>query len=148
MQIAEITKLAGRHKRRKRFGRGPGSGLGKTCGRGHKGGGSRAGWKQRGMAEGGQMPLFRRLPKRGFNNYNFQTRYSVVNVGSLEERFEAGTEVTPALMVEAGLVRNLQLGVKVLGDGKLTKRFKICAAKFSKQAVEKIQAAGGEVMRA
>lgn len=94
------------------------------------------------------MPLFRRLPKRGFNNYNFQTLYSVVNVGSLEERFEAGTEVTPALMVEAGLVRNLRLGVKILGDGQLTKKLKICAAKFSKQAVEKIQAAGGEVTQA
>lgn len=148
MQITEITKLAGRHKRRKRFGRGPGSGLGKTCGRGHKGGGSRAGWKQRGMAEGGQMPLFRRLPKRGFNNYNFQTIYSVVNVGSLEERFEAGAEITPALMVEAGLVRNLRLGVKILGNGELTKKLKVCAAKFSKQAVEKIQAAGGEVTQA
>ncbi|MFQ5489699.1 MAG: 50S ribosomal protein L15 [Phycisphaerae bacterium] len=148
MQIADITKLAGRHKRRKRFGRGPGSGLGKTCGRGHKGGGSRAGWKQRGLAEGGQMPLFRRLPKRGFNNYNFRTTYSVVNVGALEERFEAGAEVTPELMVEVGLVRNLQLGVKILGDGKLTKKIKVRAAKFSKQAVEKIQAAGGEAVPA
>lgn len=148
MQISDITKLAGRHKRRKRIGRGHGSGSGKTSGRGQNGGGSRAGWKQRGMAEGGQMPLFRRLPKRGFNNYNFQTLYSVVNVGSLEERFDADTEVTPELLVEAGLVRNLRLDIKVLGDGKLTKKLNVRATKFSKQAAEKIQAAGGQVIQA
>ncbi len=144
MEIAEITRLAGRHKRRKRFGRGMGSGLGKTCGRGHKGGGSRAGWKQRGLAEGGQMPLFRRIPKRGFNNFNFRTTYSVVNVGDLEQRFEAGAKVTPAALVEVGLVRNLKTGVKILGDGTLTKKLTVEAAKFSKQAAEKIKSAGGE----
>jgi large subunit ribosomal protein L15 len=148
MEIAEITRLAGRHKRRKRFGRGVGSGRGKTCGRGHKGGGSRAGWKQRGLAEGGQMPLFRRIPKRGFNNYNFRTTYSVVNVGDLEERFEAGAQVTPQALVEAGLVRNLKRGVKILGDGALSKKLAVEASRFSKQAEEKIKAAGGEVKTA
>jgi large subunit ribosomal protein L15 len=145
MDIADITRLAGRHRRRKRVGRGNGSGQGKTCGRGHKGGGSRAGWKQRGFAEGGQMPLFRRLPKRGFSNYNFRTTYSVVNVGDLGERFEEGAEVTPAALVEVGMVRDLKQGVKILGDGALSKRLTVEAQKFSKQAVEKIQAAGGEV---
>lgn len=145
MYIAEITELAGPHKRRKRVGRGMGSGHGKTSGRGHNGGGSRAGWKQRGFAEGGQMPLFRRLPKRGFSNYNFRTTYSVVNVGDLEERFEAGAHVTTAALVEAGLVRNLRRGVKILGDGTVSKRLIIEADRFSEQAVEKIRAAGGEV---
>ncbi len=145
MNITEITKLAGAHRRRKRIGRGQGSGSGKTAGRGHKGGGSRAGWKQRGFAEGGQMPLFRRLPKRGFNNANFQTRYHVVNVGDLEERFEADTHVTGQLLIEAGLVRDLKQGIKILGDGALSKKLTVEAAKFSKQAAEKIQAAGGEI---
>lgn len=145
MEIAEITKLAGRHKRRRRIGRGPGSGHGKTCGRGHKGGGSRAGWKRRGMAEGGQMPIFRRLPKRGFNNANFTTRFNVVNVGDLEERFDAGAHVTAAALFDAGLIRRKKLALKVLGDGSLTKAMTVEAPKFSKQAAEKITAAGGEV---
>jgi len=145
MNIAEITKLAGAHRRRKRIGRGQGSGNGKTAGRGHKGGGSRAGWKRRGFAEGGQMPLFRRLPKRGFSNVQFETRYHIVNVGALEERFDAGTRVTGQAMVEAGLIRDLSRGVKILGDGSLSKKLTVEAARFSKQAAEKIQAAGGEV---
>ena len=145
MDITEITRLAGAHKRRKRVGRGPGSGLGKTSGRGHKGGGSRAGWKQRGFAEGGQMPLFRRLPKRGFSNVNFRTAFHVVNVGDLEERFEDGAHVTGEALVESRLVRDLKLGVKILGDGMLTKKLTVEAAKFSKQAAEKIRTAGGEV---
>ncbi|MCP4251760.1 MAG: 50S ribosomal protein L15 [bacterium] len=144
MQIAEITKLAGARKRRRRIGRGRGSGSGKTSGRGHGGGGSRAGWKQRGFAEGGQMPLFRRIPKRGFNNANFRTAYSVVNVGDLDERFEDGANVTPAALVEVGLVRNLKLGVKILGDGVISKKLNVRADRFSKQAAEKIRSAGGE----
>ena len=145
MQIAEITKLAGRHKRRRRVGRGPGSGSGKTCGRGHKGAGSRAGWSRRGLAEGGQMPLFRRLPKRGFSNFLHRKSYSVVNVGDLEVRFDVGTHVTPELLVEAGLIRSVALGVKVLGDGTLSKKMTVDASKFSRQASEKIKAAGGEM---
>ena len=144
MEIGEITRLAGAHKRRKRVGRGRASGQGKTCGRGHKGGGSRAGWKQRGFAEGGQMPLFRRLPKRGFSNANFRICYSVVNVGDLDEYFEAGTHVTPQLLLETRLVRNLKRGIKILGDGALSKKLTVEATRFSKQAAEKIRAAGGE----
>ena len=145
MEIAEITKVAGRHKRRRRIGRGPGSGKGKTCGRGHKGAGSRAGWTRRGLSEGGQMPSFRRLPKRGFSNFNYRTTYSVVNVGDLDQRFEAGTHITPELLAEAGLIRGLRQNVKILGDGSLSKKLTVDAKKFSKQAAEKIKAAGGEV---
>lgn len=145
MQIAEITKLAGKNKKRRRLGRGTGSGHGKTCGRGHKGGGSRAGWKTRGMAEGGQMPLFRRLPKRGFNNAQFATNYNIVNVGDLEERFQAGAHVDRSTLVDAGLIRNNGWQVKILADGELTKALTVEAAKFSQKAAEKISAAGGQV---
>ena len=144
MELAEITKIAGRHRKRKRVGRGPGSGTGKTCGRGHKGAGSRAGSKRNRVTEGGQMPIFRRLPKRGFNNAQFTTRYYVVNVQDIEQRFDSGAHVTPAALIDAGLVRNKRFAVKVLGNGDLTKKLIIEVAKFSKQAVEKIQAAGGE----
>lgn len=146
MQLAEILKLAGPSKKRRRLGRGPGSGLGKTSGRGHKGAGSRAGSKRSNLLEGGQMPLFRRVPKRGFNNFNFQTTYNVVNVGDLEGRFDAGAHVTPEAILEAGLIRNLRYKVKVLGNGELTKKFKVEAAKFSKSAEEKIKKAGGEAI--
>ena len=144
MQLADILKQAGRNKKRRRLGRGPGSGQGKTSGRGHKGAGSRSGSRRLGMAEGGQMPLFRRLPKRGFNNENFTTRYNIVNVADLEERFEAGAHVTDAALRVVGLIRDKKLGIKILGDGSLTKSLTVEAAKFSKQAAEKIAAAGGE----
>ncbi len=144
MELAEITKLAGRHRKRKRVGRGPGSGTGKTCGRGHKGAGSRAGSKRNRVTEGGQMPIFRRLPKRGFSNAQFATHYYIVNIQDIEQRFETGAHVTPAALVDAGLVRNKRLAVKVLGNGDITKKMTVEAAKFSKQAVEKIQAVGGE----
>ena len=143
MQLAEITKLAGRHRRRRRIGRGPGSGRGKTCGRGHKGGGSRAGWRSRGMAEGGQMPIFRRLPKRGFSNAEFTTRYNIVNLDDLERVFDAGAHVTPAALFDAGLIRRKKLPLKVLGDGKLDKALTVEAVAFSKSALEKIASAGG-----
>ena len=117
MNIADITKQAGRHRRRKRVGRGPGSGHGKTAGRGHNGSASRAGAKRFALREGGQMPTFRRLPKRGFTNVLFAHRFSIVNVSSLEERFESGTHVTPQALLEKGLVRDLKLPVKTLGDG-------------------------------
>ena len=144
MNIADITKLAGANKRGKRLGRGRGSGRGKTCGRGHKGAGQRAGAGRRGLSEGGQMPTFRRIPKRGFSNARFMTRYSVVNVASLEKRFEAGAHVTPQSLLEVGLIRNLRDPVKILGEGQLTKRLIVDAAKYSETAKEKIQAAGGE----
>ncbi len=145
MNITDVTRLAGREKRRKRIGRGKGSGSGKTSGRGHKGSGQRAGWKQRGMQEGGQMPVFRRLPKRGFNNAQFETRYAIVNVASLEERFDAGAHVTAQSLMEVGLIRNLNLPVKILGDGQLTKKFTIDAVKYSKSAEQKIKSAGGSI---
>ena len=145
MEIAEITRLAGAHKRRKRVGRGQGSGHGKTCGRGHKGGGSRAGWKQRGFAEGGQMPLFRRLPKRGFSNARFRTEYQVVNVDDLQERFEDGALVNGQSLLEAGLIRDVRRGVKILANGTLSKRLTVEVDRFSSQAAEKIRAAGGEI---
>jgi len=144
MDIAQITKLAGADRRPKRVGRGGGSGHGKTSGRGHKGSGQRAGWHKRALKEGGQMPMFRRLPKRGFSNVRFQIRYAVVNVSSLEERFSTGAHVTPETLREAGLIPNLGRPVKVLGDGTLTKKLLVDAAKYSASAVEKIKAAGGE----
>lgn len=146
MQLTEILKLAGANRKRKRLGRGIGSGLGKTCGRGHKGAGSRAGAVRSSLHEGGQMPLFRRVPKRGFNNAEFRTAYNVVNVGQLEHRFEAGAQVTPEAMLEAGLIRSLRNKVKVLGEGELTKKLKVEAAKFSASAEQKIAAAGGEAI--
>jgi len=144
MEIGEITKLAGKNQRRKRVGRGRGSGHGKTCGRGNKGAGQRSGWRRRGMQEGGQMPTFRRMPKRGFSNVRFATRYNIVNVGSLESRFEAGSHVTSQVLLKASLIRHLRYPVKVLGDGALTKKLIVDGAKFSKSAMEKIEAAGGE----
>jgi large subunit ribosomal protein L15 len=144
MHIAEITKLAGADRRPKRVGRGEGSGSGKTSGRGTKGAGARSGWKQRGLQEGGQMPTFRRMPKRGFNNAQFEVRYSVVNVAALEETYPANTHVTPQALRESGLIRNLRLPVKILGDGSLTKKLTVDAAKFSRSAMEKIKQAGGE----
>jgi large subunit ribosomal protein L15 len=145
MNIADITKLAGKDRRRKRIGRGEGSGSGKTAGRGDKGGGQRAGWGLRRLQEGGQMPTFRRIPKRGFNNYNFTTRYAIVNVASLEERFENGAHVTAEALRLCGLVRKAGLPIKVLGEGDLKKKLTVDAAKFSKSAEEKIKAAGGEI---
>ena len=144
MNIAEITRIAGAGKRRRRAGRGRGSGRGKTCGRGHKGAGQRAGATLRGMAEGGQMPTFRRLPKRGFSNARFRTRYAVVNLASLETRFEAGSHVTPQALLDAGLIRNLRYPIKILGEGSLSKKLIVDAAKFSASAAEKIRGAGGE----
>lgn len=143
MNIADITKVAGADKRRSRVGRGRGSGNGKTSGRGHNGAGQRSGPRRSAMQEGGQMPTFRRLPKRGFSNAKFATRYNVVNVASIEERFESGTHVTKQLLLESGLVRDKKLPVKILGDGALSKKLSIDAAKFSKSAREKIEGAGG-----
>ncbi len=143
MQIAEITQQAGADKKRKRVGRGRGSGHGKTCGRGHKGSGQRSGGAIRPLTEGGQMPLFRRIPKRGFSNCRFRSAYHVVNVGDLDDVFESGAEVTKLAMVQAGLIRNDRVSVKVLGDGNITKRMSVQADKFSKSAVQKITAAGG-----
>lgn len=147
MNITEVTKAAGAHRRRKRVGRGEASGLGKTSGRGNKGCGARAGWRQRVLSEGGQMPIFRRLPKRGFSNFAFRTSYQVVNVGTLEERFEAGAHVTAATLAAAGLIESADGPLKILGDGELRKKLTIEAERFSEQAVTKIQAVGGVIKK-
>ena len=138
----EITSVAGKNKARRRVGRGPGTGHGKTCGRGHKGGGSRAGSTSVSLFEGGQMPLFRRLPKCGFSNYKFETRYAIVNVSQLE-RFDEGADVGVEQLSNAGLIDSLKNKVKILGDGELTKKLQVAAHKFSKTAEQKIVASGG-----
>ena len=127
---------------RKRVGRGPGSGTGKTSGKGHKGQNARSGGGVRPGFEGGQLPLFRRLSKRGFNNYEFRTVYATVNVGDLE-RFEEGTTVTKELLIEVGLVKKELDGIKVLGNGELTKKLTVKADKFSSTAKAKIENVGG-----
>ncbi len=138
----EITSLVGKHKRRRRVGRGSGSGHGKTCGRGHKGAGSRAGSTSVTLLEGGQMPLFRRLPKRGFNNYDFAIRCEIVNISQLE-RFEDGADVGIEQLSDAGLVDSTKSKIKILGKGDLTKKLQVTAHKFSKTAEQKIVASGG-----
>ena len=138
----QITSIAGKHTRRRRVGRGTGTGRGKTCGRGHKGSGSRAGSTSVSLYEGGQMPLFRRLPKRGFSNYKFATRYEIVNISQLE-RFNDGIAVGVEQLSNAGLIGNLKSKVKILGNGELTKKLKVTAHKFSKTAEQKIVASGG-----
>jgi large subunit ribosomal protein L15 len=150
MMIHEVTEKAGKHKKRKRIGRGIGSGHGKTAGRGHKGAGSRsgAGGSMRASREGGQMPLFRRVPKRGFSNVNFATVYAAVNVKLLEARFEDGAQVTAESLVGAGLIPNTKLPVKILGEGSLTKKLNVKAAAYSAAAKQKIEAAGGTAEQA
>ena len=143
MKLHELTYTEGSRKDRKRIGRGHGSGQGKTAGKGHKGQNARSGGGVRPGFEGGQLPLFRRLSKRGFNNYEFRTVYATVNVGDLE-RFEEGTTVTKELLIEVGLVKKELDGIKVLGNGELTKKITVKAHKFSKSAIEKIEAIGGK----
>ena len=143
MDLTTITKLAGAKKRRKRVGRGPGSGHGKTCGRGTKGSQARSGYRRRLLTEGGQMPLFRRLPKRGFNNATFRAEVAVVNVAELDRKFPDGARVTKEALRTAGLIERDDVLVKVLGDGKLTVKADVTAHKFSGSARDKITAAGG-----
>jgi large subunit ribosomal protein L15 len=147
MNITEITKAAGAHPKRKRVGRGESSGMGKTSGRGTKGCGARTGWTQRLLYEGGALPIFRRLPKRGFSNFNFRTDYQVVNVGDLEARFDGKGHVTAATLKTVGLIHHADAPVKILGDGTLSKPLTIEAERFSKEAVRKIEAAGGTVKK-
>lgn len=142
MKLHELSPSASR-KTRKRVGRGPGSGLGKTAGRGQKGQKARSGGGVRLGFEGGQTTLARRLPKRGFTNFN-RKEYAVINVGDLN-RFEDGTHVTPELLKETGLVKKQLAGIKVLGEGELEKKLTVSAAKFSKSAEEAIVKAGGTV---
>jgi len=144
MMISDVVSTVKRYKRRRRVGRGAGSGAGKTSGRGHKGLGQRAGGSMRRLTEGGQMPFFRRIPKRGFNNAQFRTEYQVVNVCVLAERFEDGAKVTPAVLEEAGLVHDASRPVKVLGTGEISKKLDVEATRFSAAAQEKITNAGGK----
>ncbi|MCR3954740.1 MAG: 50S ribosomal protein L15 [Gudongella sp.] len=146
MKLNDLRPNAGGgSKARKRLGRGIGSGTGKTSGKGHKGQNARSGGGVRPGFEGGQMPLFRRMPKRGFTNI-FQTVYAIVNLEDLN-RFEENTVVTPELLFEEGVVKKGKAkdGVKILGDGELNVKLTVQAHKFSKSAAEKIEAAGGKV---
>lgn len=141
MMIHEITEKVGRHKQRKRIGRGVGSGTGKTAGRGHKGYGSRAGNSN--PHEGGAIPMWKRFPKRGFSNAEFMTHFAIVNLKALDARFNDGEEVSAESLAKLGLIRDTKLPVKVLGEGEITKKLTVTAAKFSKSASDKITAAGG-----
>ena len=142
MKLHELNAPSGSTKNRKRRGRGTATGQGKTGGRGMNGQNSRSGGGVRLGFEGGQMPLYRRLPKRGFNN-KWAKEYTTVNVGDLNA-FEAGTVVTAELLKEAGLVKKVVDGIKILGDGELEKAMTVKAQKFTKTAAEKINAAGGK----
>ena len=142
MRLHELSPPKGARKTGKRKGRGPASGLGKTAGRGQKGQKSRSGSKIRPGFEGGQTPLFQRLPKRGFTNI-FKQKWSVINLAALN-RFDDETTVTPQLLKEVGLLKSLQNPLKVLGDGELERRLVVQAHRFSKQALTKIEAAGGK----
>jgi large subunit ribosomal protein L15 len=147
VNLSDVRKS--RIPRKKKFpvGRGHSSGLGKTCGRGRKGQYARQGESFRPYFEGGQMPMVRRLPKRGFNNAAFKTDYEIVNVGQLEAAFAAGATVDEAALRAKGLVRRAADGVKILGEGELTKKLAVKAHAFSRSAEEKIVKAGGSVER-
>lgn len=144
MKLHELTYTEGSRHARKRIGRGTGSGTGKTAGKGHKGQNARSGGGVRPGFEGGQTPLFRRIPKRGFTNIN-RKEYSIVNLDMLNERFADGAVVNPATIVEAGLAKQVKTGIKILGNGTLDKKLTVSAHKFSKSAVEAIENAGGTV---
>lgn len=148
MMISEVLSKATRNKRRKRVGRGTGSGRGKTAGRGHKGMGQHSSDRTTKLREGGQMPLFRRIPKRGFSNAQFRTFYQVVNVATLQERFEDGTHVTPRALEEAGLIHDAARPVKILGTGAISKKLQVEATRFSASASRKITEAGGQAKTA
>lgn len=143
MKLHELRPAQGSRKSKKRVGRGTGSGLGRNAGKGEKGQNSRSGGGVRLGFEGGQMPLFRRLPKRGFTNI-FAKEIVAINVDRLNV-FENGTEVTPELLIERGIIGKVKDGVKILGNGELEKNLIVKASKFSKSAIEKIEAAGGKV---
>ena len=143
MKLHELQRNIGATHEKKRVGRGSGSGLGKTSGRGQKGQKARSGGSINPVFEGGQLPLYRRIPKRGFTNAKFKTVYAVINLSDLNV-FEDGTVVTPALLKDTGLVKNQLDGIKVLGNGKLEKKITIQASKFSASALEKIKEAGSK----
>ncbi len=147
MQLHDVHQGVRRRKLRKRIGRGVGSGHGKTSGKGHKGHASRQGFKLNPIFEGGQMPLARRVPKRGFVNGAFKKHFAIVNLGDLDERFEAGTVVDEAALRASGLVKGYNFdGIKILGDGTLSKPLEIHATRFSVSATTRITAAGGKAL--
>ncbi len=146
MQLHDVHIGINKHKKSKRIGRGTGSGNGKTAGKGHKGHSSRQGYKQNPLMEGGQMPLIRRVPKRGFSNGGFRKDYAILNIDVLE-RFESGATVDEVALRALGIVKGRHDdGVKVLGDGALTKKLTVHAHKFSEGAVKKITEAGGQAI--
>lgn len=144
MGIHELRPAPGSKSKPKRLGQGTGSGTGKTAGKGHKGQKARSGGGVRPGFEGGQMPLSRRTPKRGFSNARFKKSFQVINIERLNDLFKAGSEVGIREMLASGLIRNLQMPVKVLGNGDITVALKVSANAFSGQAIAKIEAAGGK----
>ena len=142
MRLHDLRPAEGSTKSKKRVGRGTGSGLGTTAGRGANGQNSRSGGGVRPGFEGGQMPLFRRIPKRGFHN-KFKKQWTVINIEILNE-FEDGTEITPEVLLQTGVVNKLSYGLKILGDGELNKKLTVKANKFTQSAINKIEAAGGK----
>jgi large subunit ribosomal protein L15 len=146
MRLEDLRPAAGSTKKRKRIGRGPGSGHGKTSGKGHKGLNARSGGGSRPGFEGGQMPLYRRLPKRGFLPYGGKTEFAIVNVGDLSDRFAAGSVIDPDALVSSRLIRKSgRRAVKVLGDGAVAHALTVRAHKVSESAKQKLEAAGGRV---
>ena len=144
MKIHELSPAEGSVKEGFRKGRGPGSGNGKTAGKGHKGQNARSGGGVRLGFEGGQLPLYRKLPKRGFNNARFGRQYVIVNIKTLNERFNDGEVVDYSALLNTGIINNVFDGVKVLGEGEIAKKLTVKAAIFSANAKEKIEAAGGK----
>lgn len=147
MIIDDVHRGIHKRKPRKRVGRGPGSGHGKTCGRGHKGEGSRSGNRRRTGFAGGSMPLARLIAKRGFNNNRFADKVLALNVQVLEDRFETGDEVSPETLKENGIAKGRYDAIKILGNGTLTKKLIVKAHRFSESAEQKITAAGGSIER-
>lgn len=145
MKLHDVNTGITKHRKRKRLGRGPGSGHGKTAGRGHKGHKSRSGYSRKPSFQGGAMPLFRRIPKRGFHN-SFAPTVKVMNIGDLEQFCTADTEVTPDQLRADRVLTGIWDELKILGDGELTKKLTVSAHRFSKSAEEKIKAAGGQVI--
>ena len=145
MMIHEITSKVGKHRKRQRVGRGESSGMGKTSGRGHKGAKSRSGWSLPPQYQGGQINFIQKMPKRGFSNAPFKKVFHIVNVKALEAVAKSGDEVTVQTLASAGIIRDANLPLKVLGEGELTKKLTVTANKFSATAKAKIEAVGGTV---
>jgi large subunit ribosomal protein L15 len=145
LKLNELSPAPGSKKSRKRIGRGESSGWGKTAGKGHNGQKSRSGSYIHPAFEGGQMPLIKRVPKRGFSNALFKKDYAIVNLSTLEAKFDDGAEITPEVLLEAGVIKKIKSGLKILSKGELTKKFSIKTNKISASAKEKITAAGGTV---